>query len=51
MTYTNPITPCNWFALCTRPATTLMPHPILGDVPICSECRNKIESMNSRRKE
>jgi hypothetical protein len=29
---------CQWFATCTRPATTTVAHPILGDVPTCDPC-------------
>jgi hypothetical protein len=35
---------CQWFALCDQPATGTMPHPILGDVPICDRCREFVES-------
>jgi hypothetical protein len=31
-------TVCQWFALCTNPATVIVPHPILGDVPACIRC-------------
>lgn len=34
---------CEWFALCTNVATGYEPHPILGEVPICDRCREKIE--------
>lgn len=39
------MSPCEWFALCDHPATGTMPHPILGDVPICDRCRAKVEAM------
>lgn len=26
---------CEWFALCTEPATEAIEHPILGAVPTC----------------
>lgn len=29
---------CEWFALCDRPATVLVQHPVLGDVPTCDRC-------------
>lgn len=31
---------CQWFALCGRPATGTVHHPILGDVPTCDRCHN-----------
>jgi hypothetical protein len=36
---------CEWFYLCGRPATSLMPHPILGEVPICDRCRRLAETL------
>ena len=36
---------CQWFALCVREAVTTRPHPVLGDVPICKECNDKIERL------
>jgi hypothetical protein len=38
---------CAWFALCTRSASTVRKHPVLGDVPICTECDDKIERLSS----
>jgi hypothetical protein len=35
--------PCQWFLLCTNPATTILSHPILGDVPICERCKARTE--------
>jgi hypothetical protein len=29
---------CEWFARCELEATTLVPHPVLGDVPACDRC-------------
>jgi len=29
---------CQWFARCTRPAVTSVPHPVLGEVPCCQKC-------------
>lgn len=34
---------CEWFALCTNAATKTRPHPILGDVPICDRCDEKMD--------
>lgn len=36
---------CRWFALCDHQATSTMPHPILGAVPICDRCRKNVEAM------
>lgn len=33
---------CEWFAMCTNDATGTIPHPILGDVPICDRCRGRV---------
>lgn len=30
---------CEWFAMCDNLATGTIPHPVLGDVPICDRCR------------
>jgi hypothetical protein len=29
---------CQWFLLCTSPATGTTPHSVLGDVPTCDRC-------------
>ena len=29
---------CEWFLLCTNPATGSTPHPVLGKVPTCDRC-------------
>jgi hypothetical protein len=34
--------PCMWFALCDHQAVTTEAHPVLGDVPICTRCKEKI---------
>jgi hypothetical protein len=41
-----PATTCQWFLLCTNPATSTMPHPILGAVPICQRCTDKVEALS-----
>jgi len=46
--YREPVTSptlCQWFALCTNPATITRPHPVLGDVPICDRCQAKIAGL------
>lgn len=35
---------CEWFALCDHDATKYRPHPVLGEVPICDRCDERIES-------
>ncbi len=39
---------CEWFARCTNEAVGEMPHPILGGVPICERCAEKVERINNR---
>lgn len=29
---------CHWFARCPNAAVTSVPHPVLGDVPVCQRC-------------
>lgn len=38
------IAKCGWWARCPRRATGLMAHPVLGDLPICDECRKNVEA-------
>ena len=33
---------CKWFLRCDNPATGIMPHPVLGAVPICQSCADKV---------
>ena len=42
--------PCKWFALCDNPATTTKPHPILGSVPICQRCADKMARIEASAK-
>lgn len=37
--------PCEWFALCDRPATSFLDHPVLQLVPVCDRCREKVERL------
>lgn len=37
--------PCEWFALCDRPAIALLEHPVLHFVPACERCRAKVEAL------
>lgn len=37
---------CRWFALCENEATGTLPHPVLGDVPVCDRCRAKNERLS-----
>lgn len=34
---------CEWFALCTNPSVGTVAHPILGDVPICQRCADRMD--------
>jgi hypothetical protein len=34
---------CEWFALCTRPADGVVAHPIIGPVPTCQRCAERME--------
>ena len=42
---------CQWFLLCNNKATTTLEHSILGAVPICKRCKDKIESLERRGEE
>lgn len=39
-------TKCQWWALCGNDASTTRSHPILGDVPICERCDDKVEALS-----
>lgn len=41
--------PCHWFAGCRNQATSMMAHPILGQVPICDRCRARVEAIGADR--
>ena len=34
--------PCRWFVLCDQYADVYVPHPILGNVPTCNLCVDRI---------
>lgn len=34
---------CEWFALCANDSAGTIKHPILGDVPCCQRCADKLE--------
>ena len=38
--------PCMAFAQCDREAVTTMPNPVLGDVPCCTRCHDKLERLS-----
>lgn len=38
---------CSWFALCTNTATKLRSQPVLGDVPICDRCDDKVSRIGA----
>jgi len=40
-------TTCRWFARCDNIAVTTEPHPILGAVPICQRCVNKLKQIKA----
>jgi len=33
---------CQWFAYCDERAEILVAHPVLGDVPTCTRCADKL---------
>jgi len=37
---------CSWFALCFNDTTKAAPYPILGYVPCCDRCAEKMEITN-----
>jgi hypothetical protein len=39
---------CGWFALCANVATMTRPHSILGNVPICERCNDKMERISGK---
>lgn len=45
-TTTREPTLCRWWALCDQEADGTRQHPILGAVPICPRCREKVEALS-----
>jgi len=37
---------CQWFRDCKKPSETIEFHPILGDVPICKRCSEKVARLS-----
>jgi len=42
---------CEWFLLCDNEATQTEPHPIVGDVPICDRCKDKLTAIENLSKQ
>jgi hypothetical protein len=40
----NPV--CQWLAGCERPPVTTKAHRLLGDVPICQPCADRMERLS-----
>lgn len=36
---------CKWFLFCENVAETTEPHPVLGNVPICTSCASWLKRM------
>lgn len=39
---------CQWFLLCKNRATMTRPHPLLGNVPICKRCNDKMDKIGGK---
>lgn len=39
---------CEWFALCDHDAAMLRHHQVLGYVPICERCDDKVERIRNQ---
>ena len=40
---------CHWFGLCGNPGTSTERHFLVGDVPICATCQDKLEKMKAQQ--
>lgn len=38
---------CQWYALCDRPVAVNLPHPVLGLVPTCQPCADKVAALSA----
>jgi hypothetical protein len=38
---------CQVFLLCDKKATTSLPHPVLGQVPACKRCAEKMARLKA----
>jgi len=41
---------CRWFLRCTRSSAGSRRHPVLGLVPICKECAEKVARLEAETK-
>lgn len=37
---------CEQYALCENDAAYLVPHPVLGAVPTCERCAERVEALS-----
>ena len=40
---------CEWWLLCANDANQAMHHPVLGYVPICDRCLEKVETLSAKQ--
>lgn len=44
----NPPVACRWFLRCENTAVTERSHPVLGQVPICKRCNDKLNAIEEK---